>query len=252
MACLYRPYRRRRMAEGGFCEPVRILLTVLRAWLNTRSGLVSRCTRRQKKKKRVSRGNTPTESAMARVKRAPPHEGSVAWIAGAADKGASRSTRANQQTRRRRASTRARQWMRMVTMAMITGGEHDDAMACDQGVPWLSLRCRRRRRLGLGCAGPATTTLAMWHGQPLSFLLSCFSSSPCPRLMPFCCLAWLYPILTARHVLVEAYTSVAVAGPPAFMLSASPADLYLYHVRHSGTPAALCPPAVSGLLINPV
>ena len=37
MACLYNPYNFNRVAEGGFCDPVRILLTVLRAWLNTLS-----------------------------------------------------------------------------------------------------------------------------------------------------------------------------------------------------------------------
>ena len=35
--CLYSPYSARRSSEGGFCEPGRILLTVLRAWPNTRS-----------------------------------------------------------------------------------------------------------------------------------------------------------------------------------------------------------------------
>ena len=37
MACLYNPYKRNLVAEGGFCDPVRILFTVLSAWLNTRS-----------------------------------------------------------------------------------------------------------------------------------------------------------------------------------------------------------------------
>jgi hypothetical protein len=37
IACLYNPYSRNRVAEGGFCDPVRILLTVLSAWLKTRS-----------------------------------------------------------------------------------------------------------------------------------------------------------------------------------------------------------------------
>lgn len=37
MACLYNPYSFSRVAEGGFCDPVRILLTVLSAWLNTLS-----------------------------------------------------------------------------------------------------------------------------------------------------------------------------------------------------------------------
>lgn len=37
MACLYSPYSRSRIADGGFCDPVRILLTVLSAWLKTRS-----------------------------------------------------------------------------------------------------------------------------------------------------------------------------------------------------------------------
>lgn len=37
MACLYSPYSCSRVADGGFCEPVRILLTVLSAWLKTRS-----------------------------------------------------------------------------------------------------------------------------------------------------------------------------------------------------------------------
>ncbi len=38
MLCLYKPYSLRRTLAGGFSEPVRILLTVLRAWLKTRSG----------------------------------------------------------------------------------------------------------------------------------------------------------------------------------------------------------------------
>lgn len=37
MACLYSPYSFNRVADGGFCDPVRILLTVLSAWLNTLS-----------------------------------------------------------------------------------------------------------------------------------------------------------------------------------------------------------------------
>ena len=37
MACLYSPYSFSRVADGGFCDPVRILLTVLSAWLNTLS-----------------------------------------------------------------------------------------------------------------------------------------------------------------------------------------------------------------------
>lgn len=37
MACLYSPYSRSRIADGGFCDPVRILLTVLSAWLKTLS-----------------------------------------------------------------------------------------------------------------------------------------------------------------------------------------------------------------------
>jgi hypothetical protein len=37
MACLYNPYKRNLVADGGFCDPVRILLTVLSAWLKTRS-----------------------------------------------------------------------------------------------------------------------------------------------------------------------------------------------------------------------
>jgi hypothetical protein len=37
MACLYSPYNCNRVADGGFCDPVRILLTVLSAWLKTRS-----------------------------------------------------------------------------------------------------------------------------------------------------------------------------------------------------------------------
>ena len=37
MACLYSPYNLSRVTDGGFCDPVRILLTVLSAWLNTRS-----------------------------------------------------------------------------------------------------------------------------------------------------------------------------------------------------------------------
>lgn len=43
MACLYSPYSRNRVADGGFCEPVRILFTVLSAWLKTRSGSVRPC-----------------------------------------------------------------------------------------------------------------------------------------------------------------------------------------------------------------
>jgi hypothetical protein len=41
MACLYSPYSCNRVADGGFCEPVRILLTVLSAWLKTRSSTLS-------------------------------------------------------------------------------------------------------------------------------------------------------------------------------------------------------------------
>lgn len=41
IACLYSPYSFRRVADGGFCDPVRILLTVLSAWLKTRS---AQCT----------------------------------------------------------------------------------------------------------------------------------------------------------------------------------------------------------------
>lgn len=58
MACLYSPYRRSRVAEGGFCEPVRILLTVLSAWLKTRSGGVRGVDG-------VGVLYVPTESAMA-------------------------------------------------------------------------------------------------------------------------------------------------------------------------------------------
>jgi hypothetical protein len=37
MACLYNPYSVNLVFDGGFCDPVRILLTVLSAWLKTRS-----------------------------------------------------------------------------------------------------------------------------------------------------------------------------------------------------------------------
>lgn len=37
MLCLYKPYNFNRIAAGGFSAPVRILLTVLSAWLNTLS-----------------------------------------------------------------------------------------------------------------------------------------------------------------------------------------------------------------------
>lgn len=37
IACLYSPYSLSLVAAGGFSDPVRILLTVLSAWLNTRS-----------------------------------------------------------------------------------------------------------------------------------------------------------------------------------------------------------------------
>jgi hypothetical protein len=37
MLCLYKPYSCSRVAAGGFSAPVRILLTMLSAWLNTRS-----------------------------------------------------------------------------------------------------------------------------------------------------------------------------------------------------------------------
>ena len=70
MACLYSPYKRNLVADGGFCDPVRILLTVLSAWLKTRSifPIISKSSFHP-----ISpQTNLPTESDITSVDIAPP------------------------------------------------------------------------------------------------------------------------------------------------------------------------------------
>lgn len=81
IACLYSPYSLNRVADGGFCDPVRILFTVFSAWLNTRSTHLSiSATTQHNTIRRQRLADVPTESDMTSVGTAPPQVGSVASI----------------------------------------------------------------------------------------------------------------------------------------------------------------------------
>jgi hypothetical protein len=76
MDCLYSPYSFRRTEAGGFSAPMRILFTVLSAWLNTRSAISHVCQpsvppshsgESEGGVRRVSWMCLPTESDMIRV-----------------------------------------------------------------------------------------------------------------------------------------------------------------------------------------
>jgi hypothetical protein len=81
MLCLYKPYSFSRIEAGGFSDPVRILLTVLRAWLNTLS-IVSHVCKLWSVRKGYyvaanvrEAGDVPTESDMIGRKSVPAYGG---------------------------------------------------------------------------------------------------------------------------------------------------------------------------------
>lgn len=149
MACLYNPYKRNLVADGGFCDPVRILLTVLSAWLKTRS--TSLILAKYPFSSHIRPFNVPTESDITSVDVAPPRVGSGALIEVARESALVTGTRYSARQKQKGRYNRTKQWM--------TDGVHD-AMTMRSRVE-MAFVVARPWRLGLGCSGAGA--LAMWQ-----------------------------------------------------------------------------------------